>query len=903
MVLPIRNNFLSFSETKNPRVCFQDILYLFKPGSLAYLPNKRKSGKSLHRSAAQQVWRMVSCRPATVWTRGYSEESEDPYEHTRWSIYCLDYDGDTIVPVWNVIKFERFDGERDITSLECYPLDFHPNKKDIIDKHQSIGHMFNSCISAKLKHHYYSGWTFITGLHAEPLDDENGNQVQYPEYIESDVVIDFKETLRSYPKWETDVGDAYPLSSDQEWETYSEFPLSVWGKDVDTTIGRRRYRDEDIPILTEEFIYYRDEAEKWMAKDEFLLKDVEFLRKTWSDVDLALLPKRLFAYILRERKFARIDVEGIELNTGESNVNLNQIQMKPERRRMIRSAVSAHFRDNKGSSTFDLDLIKGKGRGLVILLHGAPGVGKTATAEAVAAETRRPLFPITCGDLGFSPNAVDKSLRDIFRYAHLWNCILLLDEADVFLTQRDRGGGNLERNALVGVFLKVLEYYSGILFLTTNRVGALDEAFQSRVHLSLSYPNLSLEDTVKILEANLSRLPRVERAENNTPRDGYLKVNDKAIIEFVSSEYKRYAERTGKDRGPWNGRQIRNAVQIAAGLALYDKQTELEEKGEDGIPAFLTTDHFRAVAETTSEFEQYLEETNDPYDNNTNPAAGPFFDDQFFPTKASPANLPPNTIQAVSTELTGTNTIMAVRAQFENSNEVGVFSTLTNSYALVALGASENFYSVFEAELQDVIPICRTTIAGTRIIGRLTAGNRKGLLVPTSTSDQELQHLRNSLPDDIRIQRIEERLSALGNVIVCNDHIALIHPDLERETEEIIADVLGVEVFRQTIADNVLVGSYMSLSNQGGLVHPKTSIQDQDELSSLLQVPLVAGSVNRGSNVVGAGMVVNDWMAVTGLDTTATELSVIESVFRLGEGLGPSNVNTNLKDTMVESFY
>ncbi|KAK2630119.1 hypothetical protein QTJ16_000939 [Diplocarpon rosae] len=248
---------------------------------------------------------------------------------------------------------------------------------------------------------------------------------------------------------------------------------------------------------------------------------------------------------------------------------------------------------------------------------------------------------------------------------------------------------------------------------------------------------------------------------------------------------------------------------------------------------------------------------------------------------------------------------MAVRAQFENSNEVGVFSTLTNSYALVAVGASENFYSVFEAELQDVIPICHVTIAGTRIVGRLTAGsrNRKGLLVPTSTTDQELQHLRNSLPDEVKIQRIEERLSALGNVIVCNDHVALVHPDLERETEEIIADVLGVDVFRQTIADNVLVGSYMSLSNQGGIVHPKTSILDQDELSSLLQVPLVAGSVNRGSSVVGAGMVVNDWLAVTGLDTTATELSVIESVFRLGEGQGPGNINTNLKDTMVESFY
>jgi translation initiation factor 6 len=247
--------------------------------------------------------------------------------------------------------------------------------------------------------------------------------------------------------------------------------------------------------------------------------------------------------------------------------------------------------------------------------------------------------------------------------------------------------------------------------------------------------------------------------------------------------------------------------------------------------------------------------------------------------------------------------------QFENSNEVGVFATLTNTYALIALASSTPFHNIFESELADLIPLVPCTIAGTRIVGRLTAGNKNGLLVPTSTTDQELQHLRNSLPDKVKVQRVEERLSALGNVICTNDHVALVHPDLERETEEIIADTLGVEVFRQTIASNVLTGSYMSLSNQGGLVHPKTSIQDQDELSSLLQVPLVAGSINRGSPVVGAGMVVNDWLAVTGNDTTATELSVVESVFRLGEGApggGKMDLDQKMaknKESIVESFY
>ncbi|KAK4112422.1 P-loop containing nucleoside triphosphate hydrolase protein [Canariomyces notabilis] len=240
--------------------------------------------------------------------------------------------------------------------------------------------------------------------------------------------------------------------------------------------------------------------------------------------------------------------------------------MKPGHRNIIRSTASSHFDKKKGEResfvpAYQPDVIHGKGRGVVILLHGAPGVGKTATAEAVAQEFKKPLFPITRGDLGTTPVDVEKTLKDIFRYAHLWDCILLLDEADVFLTQRDRT--DVERNALVS------EYYNGILFLTTNRVGALDEAFRSRVHVSLYYPPLSLSDTLAILKDNLNRLPRVENLpEGEEAGPGHIQVQDEEIEGFITDEFSMRYEKYR--RGPWNGRQICNAVQIASCLAFYE---------------------------------------------------------------------------------------------------------------------------------------------------------------------------------------------------------------------------------------------------------------------------------------------------------------------------------------------
>jgi len=240
---------------------------------------------------------------------------------------------------------------------------------------------------------------------------------------------------------------------------------------------------------------------------------------------------------------------------------------------------------------------------------------------------------------------------------------------------------------------------------------------------------------------------------------------------------------------------------------------------------------------------------------------------------------------------------MAVRAVFESASEVGVFARLTNTYCLTPMGTSENFHSVFEAELLKHMPVVHCSIGGTRIVGRVTSGNRHGLLVPTIITDTELTHLRNCLPDSVKVQKVEDRFSALGNCIACNDYVAIVHPDLDRETEEVIQDVLQVDVFRATVASNALVGSYALLTNQGGLVHPRIPVAEMEELSQLLQLPLTAGTVNRGSEVVGAGVVANDWAAFCGMDTTATELGVVENIFKL-----QSANSADMKSALIDSL-
>jgi len=168
------------------------------------------------------------------------------------------------------------------------------------------------------------------------------------------------------------------------------------------------------------------------------------------------------------------------------------------------------------------------------------------TAEAVSEHLKRPLYSISAGELPIDAAKLETQLSRIFKTASHWNAIILLDEADVFLEKRSSQG--LHRNALVSVFLRKLEYYKGILFLTTNRVTEFDEAILSRIHVMLRYDDLSKDAGKKVWEKF------IERA-----------ITSQGPAVISSEEFKRLVN------SKLNGRQIKNAMVTAYALATKDK--------------------------------------------------------------------------------------------------------------------------------------------------------------------------------------------------------------------------------------------------------------------------------------------------------------------------------------------
>ena len=141
------------------------------------------------------------------------------------------------------------------------------------------------------------------------------------------------------------------------------------------------------------------------------------------------------------------------------------------------------------------DIVEGKSGGTTVLCAGPPGVGKTLTAEVYAEIIKRPLYRVHSGQLGLNVAEMEKTLKATLTRAQRWGAVMLIDEADVYIKRRE---DNITANAVVGVFLRVLEYFNGLLFLTTNRVDDIDEAVVSRCIALIKYHPPGLEDRRRI---------------------------------------------------------------------------------------------------------------------------------------------------------------------------------------------------------------------------------------------------------------------------------------------------------------------------------------------------------------------------------------------------------------------
>jgi hypothetical protein len=272
---------------------------------------------------------------------------------------------------------------------------------------------------------------------------------------------------------------------------------------------------------------------------------------TIADADLWRCSDQVLGFSFNSKKWGLMRVATIR-PIEFRDAAFDQLVMDDRKKKMVRALVEHH----KGSFT---DIVSGKGGGCIFLLHGPPGQGKTLTAETVSELLRRPLYMVSVGELGTDPSTLEERLRQILDLATMWNAVLLLDEADIFLEERD--GNNIMRNAMVGVFLRLLEYHDGILFLTTNRMKNIDKAFYSRISIGLKF----------------------DEADEVKRRKIWMNLLGAAGIDLPELQISYLAD------CDLNGRQIKNTIRNAQTLAHAD-----------GVP--VSYDYMKQVIDVTEEF-------------------------------------------------------------------------------------------------------------------------------------------------------------------------------------------------------------------------------------------------------------------------------------------------------------
>jgi hypothetical protein len=332
----------------------------------------------------------------------------------------------------------------------------------------------------------------------------------------------------------------------------------------------------------------QQKLDKLPASDSEAPEDLTKTRE-FTEEELLVASPVVLGFSFTEKAWLEFSISGvheIEWNDGA----FESLVLPPNHKSIVKAQVCSH--KFHAAQTID-DVIQGKGKGLVFVLHGPPGVGKTLTAEGIAEFLRCPLYAVSAGELGTDAR-IEHELQKIMDIAHSWGAVLLLDEADVFLEKRQHQ--DVHRNALVSIFLRLLEYFQGILFLTTNRVETFDDAFQSRIHIALRYEELSTKAKTEIWKLFIGRVEDsghskiAEFREKDYEMLARNDLNGRQVSYQTSNELVLESEIVSN---LLTLRQIKNAVKCSQALAV-----------DENVP--LSIEHVRRVLDVMQSFDRHL---------------------------------------------------------------------------------------------------------------------------------------------------------------------------------------------------------------------------------------------------------------------------------------------------------
>ena len=206
---------------------------------------------------------------------------------------------------------------------------------------------------------------------------------------------------------------------------------------------------------------------------------------------------------------------------------------------------------------------------------------------------------------------------------------------------------------------------------------------------------------------------------------------------------------------------------------------------------------------------------------------------------------------------------------------VGIFSFANENVAILPAGISAKKLESYEEALG--IRACSIGIADSRLVGIYTSGNSNTILLPYIATEVEVSKLRST---GQKVAVLQEKRTALGNIILCNDFGALIDPRLKPKTVSAIEKALNVPVVTGTIGGLPQIGSLAIASNKGVLANPVIYESERKHISEALRVPVSVGTINSGVPYPKAGIVVNSRGAVVGSHTLGSELLAVSSVFQ-----------------------